>query len=208
MDGGNIAKGAIMGAAIGGITGGITGSITSVTGRQIFGGSLLTIGAGAAYSQGGIDGLANFGAGFVGAMAGAYTVNWIADPPTSNVVNLQKMMNWMDDHAKPDYTGRCASHFRLGLEAGGADTTGRPASGNAGEYGPFLEKNLGWDKVDLSKSFAPRVGDTAVFTPLNKPDAGHIQAWDGSNWVSDTIQPRFLPNRAWGDRPYTIYRQP
>jgi RHS repeat-associated protein len=206
MEGGNIAKDALIGATIGGITGGITGSITSIADRQAFGIFMLGIGAGVSYAKGGIEGLANFGAGFVGAIAGAYTINWIADPPTSQVVNLDKMMKWMRDHAKPNYTGRCARHFRLGLEAGGVDTTGTPASGKAGEYGPFLEKKLGWNKVSLTTSYVPKVGDAAVFTPVN--ETGHIQAWDGRNWISDTIQPRFLPNRTWKDLSHTIYRQP
>jgi hypothetical protein len=114
------------------------------------------------------------------------------------------MTEWMDAHAKPDYTGRCALHFRLGLEAGGADTSGRPEM--AGAYGPFLEKKLGWLKVDLSTAYEPQMGDAAVFTPVDK--TGHVQAWDGGQWVSDTIQTRFLPNRTWKDVPYTIYRQP
>ncbi len=83
LQGGNILQGALMGAAIGGVTGGIAGGFAGVTARAIVGGVFAAAGAGVAYAQGGLDGLANFGAGLVGAMAGAYAVNAIADPQVS-----------------------------------------------------------------------------------------------------------------------------
>jgi hypothetical protein len=81
LEGGNILQGAFMGAAVGGLTGGITGGFSGAAARGIVGGVFAAAGAGIAYAQGGLEGLANFGAGLVGAYVGAWAMHAIGDPP-------------------------------------------------------------------------------------------------------------------------------
>ena len=69
LNGGNIIQGAVTGGIMGGATGGILGAFPGA------GPYLLAAGAGNAYARGGREGLADFGGGVMGAMAGAYSVN-------------------------------------------------------------------------------------------------------------------------------------
>jgi hypothetical protein len=122
-------------------------------------------------------------------------------------VDLQEMVDWLDSHANKKSKGQCAKYVRQGLEAGGADTTGHPIY--AKEYGPTLINN-GFQPIP-SQNYTPKLGDIVVFQPLPgaPPNrrAGHIQAYDGENWVSDYLQPRFKPNQNQNPQ-YQIYRQP
>ncbi|WP_426193671.1 hypothetical protein [Massilia sp. DWR3-1-1] len=55
-----------------------------------------------------------------------------------------------------------------------------------------------------------RKGDIAVMNPPeNGGKAGHIQAWDGSNWVSGFVQRAFWPGPAYRreEPDYEIYRR-
>jgi type VI secretion system secreted protein VgrG len=58
--------------------------------------------------------------------------------------------------------------------------------------------------------YLPQKGDIAVFQPPNdKHRHGHIQMYNGTQWVSDFKQPRaFWPNKDYEDikPPYVIYR--
>ena len=121
----------------------------------------------------------------------------------SGLVDLQKMADWLDNHANAKSVGKCAKYVRQALEAGGGDTTGHPVS--AKYWGPTLEK-MGLKPVPES-NYTPKLGDIAVFQPRESKGHGHIQAFDGKGWVSDYFQPRFRPNRR-ETTPYQIYRQP
>lgn len=81
LGGANVLESAAMGAAIGAVSGGITGSISGAAGRQLAGVIMAAAAGGAAYATGGLEGLAHFGVGMAGALVGAYTVNWLLDPP-------------------------------------------------------------------------------------------------------------------------------
>jgi hypothetical protein len=114
-----------------------------------------------------------------------------------------KMMDYMDKHAYKKSQHQCGVAVRKGLEAGGLDTKGHPRE--AGDYGPFLEKLGGSPVPDGQKT--PQKGDIAVFEKNDKHEHGHVEAYDGKQWVSDFKQKNFSPYKS--DTPsVTVYRLP
>ncbi len=96
----------------------------------------------------------------------------------------------LNANALPPFGGGvCAKHVRLALQAAGVNTTGNPVS--ARNYGPFLRK-LGFSVVPPA-GYVPQPGDIAVIQGTSKSKAGHIEGFDGTNWVSDFIQKEFWP---------------
>lgn len=119
--------------------------------------------------------------------------------------SLKRLVEWIDNHALARSSHHCAMFVRRAMEAGGISTHDRPASGDAGDYGPFLLKH-GARVVSLD-SYRPLVGDTAVFEKTPDHPAGHIEIFDGERWVSDFIQKGFSPYRSLDSTPsFTIYR--
>ena len=103
----------------------------------------------------------------------------------------EKVATWMRDNAQAESKGRCANSCRRGLESGGLDSDGHPVS--AGDYGPFLlDKGAG---VVPSANYTAEVGDIAVFGKTDKHPNGHLQIYDGKNWISDFKQNGFNPYR-------------
>jgi hypothetical protein len=76
----------------------------------------------------------------------------------------------------------------------------------AGNYGRFLVKH-GASAVSATDD-APQKGDIAVFSITPQHQAGHVEIYNGSQWVSDYKQNNFLPWGANDHTPYTIYRFP
>jgi hypothetical protein len=60
--------------------GAVTGGLSSYGAPAVYG--MMAAGAGAAYAQGGLDGLVNFGAGLAGAFIGAYAASQFVPGPT------------------------------------------------------------------------------------------------------------------------------
>ena len=124
---------------------------------------------------------------------------------SGGVIDKNELSEWMDAHALTRSTHHCAMYCRLGLEAAGLNTADRPASGDAGDYGPFLLKH-GAQTVP-QEGYTPQVGDVVVFSKTSQHPYGHIEMYDGRNWVSDFKQHSFSPYRDAGSAPpYTIYR--
>ena len=138
------------------------------------------------------------------------------DPTGNCPIDLDKFVNWLDKHANAHSIGRCARYIRLGLEEGHANTKGSPVP--AKDWGSFLEKNLGFSQVQQGDRYTPVRGDVAVFQPVygDRPSSpyGHIEVWDGTEWVSDYKQGipspnglHFYPNLGkYGRQPYKVYR--
>jgi len=80
---------------------------------------------------------------------------------------------------------------------GGASPPARFVSGDAVSKG-----------VD-SAGFKLEVGDVAVIQNPSSSTAGHIQGYDGANWISDFVQDAFWPGPAYrSEKPaYVIYRR-
>ncbi len=128
-------------------------------------------------------------------------------------LNINAFVNELNSNAGDESTGECAKYVRWALEAGGINTSGHP--GSAKNYGPFLE-GQGFSNVSPD-NYAPQPGDIAVIQPYpGGNQSGHIEGWNGSQWVSDFNQP-YYPNSPGGgvypgpgyrnaEPDYSIYR--
>ena len=125
------------------------------------------------------------------------------DKKAVGTIDKDKFVKYLDAHAKSRSHGKCAAAVRKGLEAGGMNTTGRP--GDAKDYGPFLRKKGA--EVVSRNSYSPEKGDIAVFEGNGAHPYGHIEAYDGKQWVSDFKQNNFNPYRI-NPTPSTLYRFP
>jgi hypothetical protein len=103
--------------------------------------------------------------------------------------------------------GLCARFVRLALEEAGADTAGHPVS--AKDWGPTL-LHIGFQPIDIASvdGFLPEKGDVAVIQPTSTHPYGHIQGFDGKNWISDFVQAAFWPGPAYRKEkpPSIVYR--
>ncbi len=117
----------------------------------------------------------------------------------------QKAAVWIRENALPPFgRGKCAKHVRLALEAGGINTSGHPV--DAKDWGATLTAR-GFREVG-SKGYSPLVGDVVVIQSTSQSASGHIQIYDGSNWISDFIQTAFWPGPSFRvEKPnFKIYR--
>ncbi|CAA0232871.1 conserved hypothetical protein [Tenacibaculum maritimum] len=104
--------------------------------------------------------------------------------------------------------GKCAKYVRWALENGGMKTWGateieqRP--NYACNYEPFL---LHKGFIEVSNGDYKK-GDIVVIESFSGHKAGHIQMYNGKNWVSDFIQNYFYPGRAYrkAEPNYKTYR--
>lgn len=92
----------------------------------------------------------------------------------------QKAVDVLNKNANESSKGKCAMYVRWALEAEGVNTDGHPVS--ACDYGPFLLKR-GFKTVPNSSS--KQLGDIRVWSAFGKHLNGHIDMWNGKQWVSD-----------------------
>ena len=105
------------------------------------------------------------------------------------VIDSQKFAAALKTNALPPFgQGRCARFVRLALEAAGADTTGHP----------------------VDDGYTVQLGDIAVIQSTSESVPGHIEGFDGTNWVSDFVQQAFWPGPSFRkEKPaYVVYRWP
>ena len=132
--------------------------------------------------------------------------------------DLNLAITHLQNHALPPYgTGRCATHVREALEAGGL-TISRAGSGSAKDYGPRLVA-AGFiaspDRMPYQK------GDIALIDGFSKdPEKGidkdyphgHLAMFDGNQWISDFKQIGLKPypgsNYVKAAPMINIYRRP
>jgi len=107
--------------------------------------------------------------------------------------NIDKAVNYLNDHALDKSSGRCAYYVRQALEAGGINTNPHPVS--AKNYGSYLS-NWGFSTVSPS-NYTPAKGDIGVIQPYpGGGPHGHIQMYNGNIWISDfKAEIRFLARR-------------
>lgn len=125
-------------------------------------------------------------------------------------VDVEKFTEHLRD--KADKTGfgkgRCASHVRQALAAGGYTPARWPV--HAKDWGPSLLR-AGFHEVKVEKlsTFKPMKGDVAVIQATTNRKSGHIQGFDGKDWISDFVQKRgFWPGSEYREETpeYVIYR--
>jgi type VI secretion system secreted protein VgrG len=124
------------------------------------------------------------------------------------MINVDEFAKELRANAGKISKRQCATYLRIALAAGGARTYAHPAE--ARNYGPLLARN-GYSviQVEEPERFVPKKGDIVVFQPTRTGNkAGHIQGFDGRNWVSDFVQTGFWPGPGYRrERPsYVVYR--
>lgn len=118
------------------------------------------------------------------------------------------------DNALPPFgKGHCAEFVRKAMEAAGMNTGGRPLF--AKNYGPFLI-SAGFSAIytdqhapDAPADYVPQAGDIVVLDGTSKSKPGHIEGYDGTNWISDFVQRDMWPGPSWRAEKslYAIYRR-
>ncbi|MGP4714088.1 MULTISPECIES: CHAP domain-containing protein [unclassified Psychrobacter] len=97
-------------------------------------------------------------------------------------------------------TGYCARYVRKALQAAGYEFTPNPSAYQYASRGTLTQ--AGFTKI--SNDMAPQVGDVVVFNRTSRRPHGHIQIFDGNDWVSDFRQKSISPYS--GNHTYTTWR--
>lgn len=123
-------------------------------------------------------------------------------------LDVEQVAKKLRENAQNRSQGQSAKYVRVALEAGGATTSGHPHY--AKDWGATLQKNgIREFAAVAGETYKPKKGDIAVIQPTSKGNlAGHIQIYDGKNWISDFVQNDFWPGPAYRtEKPkYVIYR--
>jgi hypothetical protein len=123
--------------------------------------------------------------------------------------DVDQAATYVTDNAESGYKGWCARYVQNALRDAGL--YGMPGA-NAKDMGPVLEdygfEDLGSGTVTGDNSVAsPQKGDVVVFDAVPGHSNGHVAIWNGSSWVSDTVQPHFSANqRDYRGGTYHVYR--
>ena len=140
-----------------------------------------------------------------------YLPELVVFPPGHQFFNMDATIAHLNANAHATTTHRCARYVRLALEVGGFFRTNHNLV-SAWEWGGYLSSR-GVPTVSFNDSFQPRVGDIAVFGAVQGHAHGHIQIWNGQQWVSDFRQNDFWPGSSYrnafnnGTGSVTIFRQ-
>jgi len=99
---------------------------------------------------------------------------------------------------------KCAVYVRMALEAAGLNTAGHP--GDAKDWGPTLVR-LGFAAIPATP-YTPALGDIIVMQGTSASSSGHIEGYDGQNWISDFVQHAMWPGPSFREEQpdHTIYR--
>jgi len=143
---------------------------------------------------------------------GAISLSWMINEVTiaaqgngGNGFNIDNAVNYLNENAKAQSQHRCAYFVRQALEAGGINTNPHP--GTAREYGPFLQ-GWGFNNVEPT-NYSPVKGDIRVFQPYpNGNSAGHIDMYNGNQWMSDFRENNAFPGSGYRNSSYQIFRWP
>lgn len=97
--------------------------------------------------------------------------------------------------------GRCALYVRKALQGAGYQFTSQASAYMYATNGTLA--GAGFTRIS-SDNYVPQVGDVVVFNRSSKNPHGHIQIYDGRQWVSDFRQPNFSPYRTHNG--YSVWR--
>ena len=141
------------------------------------------------------------------------------DDDKNSSFDFDKQAAYLDKHSFSQYIkgkdkngrsicGHCALIVRLSLEAGGMNTNDRPTSTkSAKNYGPYLQRK-GYKPLN-PQNYTPAKGDIRVWQPYpgGNPN-GHIDVYDGGQWVSDFKENPLGPGEGYRKNPdFEIYRR-
>ena len=97
-------------------------------------------------------------------------------------------------------SGYCARYVRKALQSAGYEFTPNPSAYQYASRGTLAQ--AGFTKIN--NNMAPQVGDVVVYNRTSKHPHGHIQIFDGRDWVSDFRQNSISPYS--GNHTYTTWR--
>ena len=97
-------------------------------------------------------------------------------------------------------TGYCARYVRKALQAAGYEFTPNPSAYQYASRGTLA--SAGFTKI--SNDMPPQIGDVVVYDRTSSRPHGHIQIFDGQDWVSDFRQKSISPYS--GNYSYTTWR--
>ena len=120
-------------------------------------------------------------------------------------IDIEKFVQKLRTQALPPFgQGRCARYVRMALEAAGAQTAGHPV--HAKDWGPTLAR-IGLRALS-SEQYVPLKGGVVVMEGTSTSASGHIQGFDGRQWISDFVQPAFWPGPSYRkeEPAYVVYR--
>ena len=96
--------------------------------------------------------------------------------------NINYAVNTLNENANERSVHACGRYMGLGLQAGGI----KGAMADGKDYGPILLKN---DFNVVSKTgYSPIKGDVTVYDGNASHKWGHVQMYNGNQWVSDFFQ--------------------
>lgn len=116
-------------------------------------------------------------------------------------VRASDASTYVTKNAAPSSTGYCARFVRKGLQAAGYKFTPLPY---AKDYNNGAMTKMGFSTI--ANDSKPQKGDVMVMPAQGGHKAGHMQIYNGSNWVSDFVQPRANPWSNVSNLNYTMYR--
>jgi hypothetical protein len=116
--------------------------------------------------------------------------------------DVKRATSYLRSRAKkqPAPPWECAEYTRQAIAAGGIVLE---RTGYAKDYGASLER-AGFGKLPPSEK--PKAGDVVIFGAFGRHRDGHMAMFDGTQWISDFLQPHFLPSRDYEGAPFAIYR--
>lgn len=120
--------------------------------------------------------------------------------------DINKAVQYLENHARPRSTGFCAKYVREAIEAGGLINLIRQNS--AKNYGPSL-RIAGFTEYSSMPPGGYKAGDIAVIqSPNSNHPHGHIQMYSGNRWISDFVQKNFWPGSIYQTQKpsFKIYR--
>jgi cell wall-associated NlpC family hydrolase len=97
-------------------------------------------------------------------------------------------------------SGYCARYVRKALQLAGYEFTPNPSAYQYASRGTLAQ--AGFTKI--SNNTQPQVGDVVVYDRTSRRPHGHIQIFDGNDWVSDFRQNSISPYS--GHHNYTTWR--
>ena len=119
----------------------------------------------------------------------------------SFTLDKEKAAAYVTKHAEAKSRTWCAWYVMRALQAGGCPVYLLPAYGYS-----WLLPRMGFAEVSR-EGYVPQKGDLIVFPAVGKHIWGHIQMWNGKQWVSDFRQRNMMPAKAYNKTDWKIYRK-
>lgn len=115
--------------------------------------------------------------------------------------DVQTVVNYLTLNAESRSKNCCAWYVMRAMHKGGCPIYILPAYGYS-----WLLPQFGFVEVD-NNLYKPKEGDVAVFPAVKGHVWGHIQMWNGKQWVSDFKQKGFYAAGGYVNSKYKIFRR-